>query len=68
MELLQYISASLVQTESKMEELGGNTHVANRGARMKSNHPTYVVMVKEAIQALRERNGSSRQKITKYIM
>lgn len=34
----------------------------------KHTHPTYSVMVKEAISHLAERNGSSRQKITKYIM
>ncbi len=31
-------------------------------------HPTYLVMTKAAIAALKERNGSSRQAILKYIM
>ena len=30
-------------------------------------HPQYSVMIKDAIQALKERNGSSRQAIIKYI-
>lgn len=51
-----------------MEESVGSEHVANKGPKMKSSHPTYMVMVKEALQALKERNGSSRQKITKFIM
>jgi hypothetical protein len=32
-----------------------------------SSHPTYAVMVLEAIKSLKERNGSSRQAILKYI-
>ena len=31
-------------------------------------HPTYLVMTQAAIAALKERNGSSRQAILKYIM
>ena len=33
-----------------------------------SNHPKYSVMVESAIKALKERNGSSRQAILKYII
>ena len=33
----------------------------------KSNHPAYSDMIKAAIKALKERNGSSRQAIEKYI-
>lgn len=33
----------------------------------KSNHPAYSDMIKAAIQALKERSGSSRQAIEKYI-
>ena len=32
-----------------------------------NDHPKYAVMIKEAILALKERNGSSRQAIDKYI-
>merc|ERR1712117_463227 len=31
-------------------------------------HPPYIAMVKAAIAALKERNGSSRQAIVKYVM
>ena len=33
-----------------------------------SNHPKYSVMIESAIKALKERNGSSRQAILKYIV
>ena len=33
-----------------------------------SNHPKYSVMIESAIKALKERNGSSRQAILKYII
>ncbi len=34
----------------------------------KSDHPQYDVMIKEAIAGLKERKGSSRQAILKYMM
>ncbi len=37
-------------------------------AKAPANHPKYADMVKAAITALKERNGSSRQAILKYIM
>jgi histone H1/5 len=36
--------------------------------RVKSNHPTYAVMITNAIRAMNEHNGSSRQGILKYII
>ena len=33
-----------------------------------ASHPPYIAMVKAAIAALKERNGSSRQAIVKYVM
>merc|ERR1712210_145810 len=33
-----------------------------------ASHPPYIAMVKAAIAALKERNGSSRQAIIKYVM
>ena len=35
---------------------------------VKPAHPPYAVMIKEAIKALKERGGSSRQAILKYIL
>ena len=37
-------------------------------AAAKPSHPTYQVMVQEAIKALKERKGASRQAIKKYIV
>lgn len=37
-------------------------------AVVKSDHPQYDVMIKEAIAHLKERRGSSRQAILKYLM
>ena len=37
-------------------------------AKKPAEHPTYAKMVGKAIEALKERNGSSRQAILKYIM
>ena len=37
-------------------------------ATAKPSHPTYQVMVQEAIKELKERRGASRQAIKKYIM
>ena len=34
----------------------------------KPSHPTYPVMVQEAIKALKERKGASRQAMKKYVM
>jgi len=39
-----------------------------RKAMAKSDHPQYDVMIKEAIADLKERKGSSRQAILKYLM
>ena len=37
------------------------------GAKKPADHPKYIDMIKAAIAALKERNGSSRQAILKYI-
>lgn len=63
------LSLKISQYLLSMAEAALADHGTNKGAKNKNApHPTYMVMVKEAIQALKERNGSSRQKITKYIM
>ena len=36
-------------------------------AKKPAQHPTYKEMIPEAVRTLKERNGSSRQKISKYI-
>ena len=36
-------------------------------AKKPADHPKYIDMIKAAITALKERNGSSRQAIVKYI-
>ena len=44
---------------------------ASTGAAKKtatSSHPSYVDMIKEAVVALKERNGSSRQALKKYVL
>ena len=40
---------------------------AKKAPAKKANHPTYQVMVQDAIKALKERKGASRQAIKKYI-
>ena len=46
----------------------GDAKPAKKAAPKKvAEHPTYSVMIQAAIRELKERNGSSRQKITKYI-
>ena len=42
--------------------------VKKRAPAKPAAHPPFKDMVKSAIVALKERNGSSRQKITKYIL
>ena len=37
-------------------------------AAAKPSHPTYQIMVQEAIKALKERKGASRQAMKKYVM
>lgn len=37
-------------------------------AKAPASHPTYIDMTRAAIQALKDRTGSSRQAILKYIM
>ena len=41
---------------------------AKKPAAAKPSHPTYQVMVQEAIKALKERKGASRQAMKKYVM
>ena len=41
---------------------------AKKAPAKKANHPTYQVMVQDAIKALKERKGASRQAIKKYIV
>jgi len=41
---------------------------AGTGAAKTPSHPSYKDMIKEAILALKERNGSSRQALKKYIL
>ena len=41
---------------------------AKKAAAAKPSHPTYQVMVQEAIKELKERKGASRQAMKKYIM
>ncbi|KAL3832776.1 hypothetical protein ACJMK2_024390 [Sinanodonta woodiana] len=40
----------------------------SKSKKAPTNHPKYHAMIKEALEALKERNGSSRQAIHKYIM
>jgi len=42
--------------------------VKNVGQKVKPNHPPFIEMIKEAIEKLNERTGSSRQAILKYIV
>ena len=44
------------------------TTTAKKPAAAKPSHPTYQVMVQEAIKALKERKGASRQAMKKYVM
>lgn len=39
-----------------------------KGAAKKPTHPSYAVMIAQAIRELKERNGSSRQAILKYVV
>ena len=41
---------------------------AKKPAAAKPSHPTYQVMVQEAIKALKERKGASRQAMKKYVI
>lgn len=41
---------------------------AKRGTKKPASHPKYSVMIAAAINGLKERNGSSRQAIQKYIV
>ena len=43
------------------------TATAKKPAAAKPSHPTYQVMVQEAIVALKERKGASRQAMKKYV-
>merc|ERR1712018_643546 len=45
----------------------GSTKTAKPAAKKASNHPTYKVMIAAAIASLKNRSGSSRQAIQKYI-
>ena len=44
------------------------TTTAKKPAAAKPSHPTYQIMVQEAIKALKERKGASRQAMKKYVM
>ncbi|EJW72037.1 linker histone H1 and H5 family protein, partial [Wuchereria bancrofti] len=63
------ISDPIGKSSKKQSGVQGTSKARSKrqGAKVTKNHPTYSQMIKEAIVALKDRKGSSRLAILKYI-